>query len=208
MSDAVFPGLRPTDVPPAGRYGLPGAQGVLATLRDDLAVATLAARKGAGAALAAAVAAAFGAQLVDGPKVSPGTGVDFVGTGPGRWLAVAADRPGLAAELAAALDAHAAITEQSDANVAIDLSGPRVREALAKGVAIDLDPLAFAAGDAAVTSAALIGVTFWQLDAAPAYRFLVGRSVASGFVRFVVASAAEFGLRLDDALSGNLTGRG
>lgn len=204
MSDlSLFDGVSPTRLPPAGHYGLPGDAGVSALLRDDLALATLHARKGAGPALAAAALAAFGAVLPEGPRVGHGAGIDFIGTGPGRWLAVSASHPNLAGELAAALGAHAAITEQSDSSLVIDLSGPRVRETLAKGVAIDLHPTIFRPGDAATTSVALVGVTLLQLDAAPAYRFIVGRSVAVGFARFLAASGAEYGFRLD-----HTTGRG
>ena len=59
---------------------------------------------------------------------------------------------------------------------------------------IDLDPRAFAPGDAAVTSIAHVGAHFWQLDAAPTYEFAVFRSYSAAFWEGLVEAAAEFGV--------------
>ena len=74
------------------------------------------------------------------------------------------------------------------------ISGPRARDALAKGVHIDLHPSAFLPGDAAVTAVAYIGVHFWQVDAAPTYEFAMFRSFAVSFGEWLVDAAAEFGV--------------
>ena len=179
-----------TRIVPPGHYGAAGT-GVTVTLVDGLALASLATR-GDGTALAARCRAAFGVEL-PGPCHVAGPEIGFVGLGPGRWLALGGGVADLEDRLRAALAPGVAVTDQSDAYVLFDVAGDQARAALAKGVALDLDPAAFGPGDAATTSAALIGVTFWQLDAAPTYRFAVGRSFAPGFSRFLVASAAEFG---------------
>lgn len=191
----------PTDaMAPPGTYGRPGEPGVVAVLREDLGLATLAARKGALAALKAHAGTVFGATLSDGPRATGEAELTVLGIAPGRWLAVSESRTDLADDLVAALGIHAAITEQSDALIAFDLSGPRVLDLLAKGVAIDLDPAVFRAGDVAVTDIAHIGATLWRTGE-ETWRLLVARSFAPAFVRFLIASAAEYGIRLDGARS-------
>lgn len=202
MSD-LLEHIAPTRLVPDGHYGPDGAHGVLARAVDTLSAATLVARKGATGRLLAACAAA-GLPLADGPRATAGAGLEAIGTGPGRWLVFAEglDGPALVARLKALAGGLAAVTDQSDANVIFDISGPKVREALAKGISVDLHPLAFKAADAATTLVSHVGVTFWQTQEAPAYRFAVGRSFAPAFLRWLTVSAAEFGF----ILSG--TGRG
>lgn len=202
MSD-LLAHLAPTRLVPEGHYGPEGSTGVTARVVEGIAAATLVARRGAIRSLLAA-ASAQRLPLVDAPRVSAGGGLEAVGTGPGRWLVLAEGVSGatLLARLRDLSGGLAALTDQSDANLVIDVSGPRVRAALMKGVGVDLDPVAFGPGDAATTVVSHVGVTFFQRDDAPTYRFLVGRSFAPAFLRWLAASAAEYGL----ALSG--TGRG
>jgi len=194
--------IAPTHLVPEGHYGPQGSAGVTAHAVETPAAATLVARKGATARLIVACAAA-GLPLADGPRVSAGAGLEAAGTAPGRWLVLAEGVSGadLVARLAAMAPGLAAITDQSDANLILDISGEKARAALAKGVTVDLDPTAFAAGDAATTTVSHVGVTFWRRDA-DTYRFAVGRSFAPAFLRWLTVSAAEYGF----ALSG--TGRG
>ncbi len=147
---------------PFGAYGRSGEPGVVAVLREDLGLATLAARKGSVGALKVHVATAFDLTLADGPRAVGGPDLALLGIAPGRWLAVSQTRADLADQLAAALGDHAAVTEQSDALIAFDLAGPRVLDLLAKGVTIDLHPAVFKPGDVAVTDIAHIGATLWR----------------------------------------------
>jgi sarcosine oxidase subunit gamma len=195
--------LAPTTLLPEGHYGAPG-EGVSARLLPGGSAASLVARRGAAAALAARFAEA-GLVLPAGPKAAVAAGLTLVGTGPGRWLAFA-DADLLPGRLHALAQGLAAVTDQSDAGLMFEVSGPGVRAALAKGVMVDLDPSAFGAGDAATTTVSHVNLTFWQAAGteaeAPAYLFAVPRSFAPAFLRWLAASAAEFGF----ALSG--TGRG
>jgi heterotetrameric sarcosine oxidase gamma subunit len=177
-----------------GHYGVAGTPGVIAQRREGLAVVTIVTRKDAGSRLAADMQSAFGITPPLTPHAVTSGGITVVGIGPGRMLAVA-DVPH---DFAQSLGAHAAVTEQSDANVVFDLSGPKVRMTLAKCLAIDLDPAAFKPGDAATTSSAYIGVTLWQIDAVPTYRFLIARSFAVAFTRLIADSAAEYAFDLRD----------
>lgn len=194
----ILSDLPVTDLVPPGRHGAPhGEPGVIAHPVPRLALASLVARKGATPAVARIAEAAFGIGLIDGPNVSFSGDVSFVGTGPGRWLACASQAPEtFFARLEEAFGAVASVTEQSDANLVLDLYGPSVRAALAKLIPLDLAPGVFGPGDAASTLSALIPLTFWQLNDAPAYRFAVPRSFAPSFLRALAGAAAEYGFEM------------
>lgn len=196
--------LAVTDLVPPGRHGrAEGEAGVIAHPVPRLALATLAARKGMVPEVAAAALAAFGITLADGPKVSFSGDISFIGIGPGRWLVSASQAPdALLARLRDAFGDRAALTDQSDANLVLDLYGPQVTPALAKLVPLDLDPSVFGPGDAAATLVALIPLTFWQLNDSPAYRFAVPRSFGPAFLRAMASAAAEFGLDMVGAARG------
>jgi sarcosine oxidase subunit gamma len=74
------------------------------------------------------------------------------------------------------------------------VSGPRARDALAKGVHIDLHPRVFTPGDAAITAVAYINVHFWQIDEMPTYDLAMFRSFAVAFSEWLTVAAAEFGV--------------
>ena len=75
----------------------------------------------------------------------------------------------------------------------LELRGPRARDALAKGVSIDLHPRAFKTGDVAVTTASHLAVHLWQVADEPVYRLLVVRTYFDSLWRWLAASAAEYG---------------
>jgi sarcosine oxidase subunit gamma len=179
-----------------GRYGKQGrAPGVTIAERDGLGLATLAARKGQGAALKAAVREAYGVVLPDNAAIAHGPQMSFIGYGPGQWLAVSERLAGeaLAEELAARLKGLASISDQNGGRAVIRISGPRARDVLAKGLPIDLDPRSFKPGDAATSTLSLMGVQIWQVDDAPTYEIALFRSVSESFWRWLTASAGEFG---------------
>ena len=188
--------------PLAPFYGLAGAgagHGVIATDRDGLGLATVAARKGQGPALGQRVKERFGLLLPDGPHRQAAGGVSLAGTGPGMWLAA---REGGGNDFAAALEAQigdlAAVTDQSDGYAVLRLAGPDVRNALAKLIPLDLHARAFKPGDVASTVASHMGVTLWRLDDAPdgspVFEIAVFRSLAGSFWHALSQNAAQFGL--------------
>jgi sarcosine oxidase subunit gamma len=183
-----------------GRFGREGAApGLVIRERVDLGLATVMVRRGREQALVDAVRAAYGVGLVDASKVSAGPQVAFVGSGPGHWLAVSESlaNGALAADLAARLPGLVSIFDQSDGRGVLRLSGPRVRDVLAKGLPIDLHPRAFAPGDAATSIISHIGVQLWQVDGEPTYDIAFFRSFAGSFWHWLAESAAEFGYRVD-----------
>lgn len=178
-----------------GAFGAKGEPGVVATPLDGFGLATLIAAPGAAADLSRMVEARIGVSLPERPRIVSGRGNDVIWCCPDQWLLRAATREGFAAILRD-LSPHAAVSDQSHARAALRLTGPRVRDALAKGVMIDLHPDAFAVGDVAITSVAHVGAQFWRRADGPngaVFEIMVPRSFAGSFWSWFVGSAAEFG---------------
>jgi len=187
-------GLEQVLVP--GRHGAAGAApGLTIALRDDQSLALVMARAGKAADLARRGAAAFGLALPRTPQRAEHGAISFAWAGPGRWLAAMKGGTAAAFErrLREELSGLASVSGQTNSRTIIRLSGPKVRETLAKGVPIDLDPRAFRPGDTALTSVAHINVQFWQIDDAPTYEFAVFRSFAAAFCDWLLIASAEFG---------------
>jgi methylglutamate dehydrogenase subunit D len=178
-----------------GRYGRRGTTGLVIEQRTDLALASVIAKRGKRFALVNAVNTAFGVALPDGPRRATRGAVTFAGTGPDQWIASAegSEAAGFAAKVRARIGPFAAVSDQSDARLVLLLSGPRLRDVLAKGVPVDLHPKAFKPGDVATTLVAYIGVQIDMLDDAPTYQLSTPRSTAGSFWSWLTASAAEFG---------------
>jgi methylglutamate dehydrogenase subunit D len=178
-----------------GHYGRAGVTGLFVEECTDLAFASVVMKRGKRATLVSAVDTAFGVALPAGPRRASAGLVTFAGTGRDQWIASAegADAVGFATKLRARIGPFAAVTDQSDARLALRLSGPRVRDVLAKGVPVDLHPKAFRPGDVASTLVAYVGVQIDMLDAAPTYQLTAPRSMAGTLWSWLSASAAEFG---------------
>jgi sarcosine oxidase subunit gamma len=179
-----------------GRYGrITGMPGLLIEERSDVALASVIARRGKRDALVSAVETTYGVPLPSGPRRATKGAVTFAGTGPDQWIASAegAEAAGFAARLRGRIGLFAAVLDQSDARLVLRLSGPRVRDVLAKGVPVDLHPKAFKVGDVATTLVAYIGMQIDMLDDAPNYQLTAPRSMAGSFWSWLTASAAEFG---------------
>ena len=186
----------------AGRIGsAEGEAGVTLALRGGVAIASVIARQGASEALAERVRNAFGLELPISPRRHVALPFAFAWAGPGQWLAMAENFDGHAFErrLRDELRGLAAVCDQSDGRTILRVGGARTRDALAKGVMLDLHPSAFGPGDVGVTAVAHIGMHFWQLDDAPTYDFVVFRSLAADFWRWVVDAGAEFGVTIENA---------
>jgi sarcosine oxidase subunit gamma len=178
-----------------GHYGRAGATGLIVEERTDMAFASVIMKRGKRATLVSAVDTAFGVAMPAGPRRATAGGITFAGTGRDQWIASAdgAEAAGFAAKLRARIGPFAAVADQSDARLVLRLSGPRVRDVLAKGVPVDLHPKAFRPGDVASTQVAYIGVQVDMLDAAPTYQLTAPRSMAGTLWSWLSASAAEFG---------------
>jgi heterotetrameric sarcosine oxidase gamma subunit len=167
--------------------------GVVVRERIGLALAVVETRKGRATELFARVEALYGLSPPRGPHRADAGGIAFLGVGPNRWLAVSESGAGFTDDLALALDGLASVIAQTDGLAVLRIAGQRARAAFAKGLSIDLDPLVFAVGDVASSILANIAVTIWRTDES-SYDIAVPRSFAGDFGRWVVESAAEFGL--------------
>lgn len=179
-----------------------GSAGITIAEHHNLGIVAITLRRNRKADFAASVSAAFGLTMADGPKMSTTGEISLIGTGPDSYLAV---KPAtgwrFTDELRAAIGDSAAICDQSSGYGVLRLSGPNVRDVLAKGVPLDLDPAAFGPNGAAVTLAAHIGIMLWQVDSAPTYNIAVPRSMAGSFWDWLAESAAEFGLAVATPIS-------
>ena len=115
------------------------------------------------AALAQRVREHFAIELPRGPRRHAAGAVAFAGIAPQAWLATSEAGEGFAASLTETIGELAAVADQSSGYALLRLTGPKVRDALAKLVPIDLHERSFAPDDVAVTLAAQVGITLWRL---------------------------------------------
>jgi heterotetrameric sarcosine oxidase gamma subunit len=169
--------------------------GVSATERVGLGMATVMLRPGKSGEFVQKVKQHCGIELADAPVRCRLGQTSFIGTGTGKWLAVF-DRPtpDFLEELRLEFNGLASVVDQSHACGVIRLCGPAVLATLEKGVQIDLAPDLFPVGRAAVTNVAHVGVTLWKVDDAPTFDIAVTRSFAGSFCHWLEASAAAQGL--------------
>jgi heterotetrameric sarcosine oxidase gamma subunit len=178
-----------------GRHGAgAGVAGLLIEERTDLSFANVIAKRGKRDALVSAVETAYGVALPTRPRRVTKGSVTFAGTGPDQWIASAEgpEAPNFAARVRGRIGLFAAVSDQTDARLVLRLSGPNVRDVLAKGVPLDLHPKVFKPGDVARTVVADIGVQLDRLDEAT-FQLTAPRSMAGSFWSWLSASAAEFG---------------
>jgi sarcosine oxidase subunit gamma len=178
-----------------GHYGRAGITGIVIEERTDIAFASVIAKRGRRFALINAVNTAFGVALPDGPRRATRGAVTFAGAGPDQWIASAegSEAASFATKVRARIGPFAAVADQSDSRLLLRLSGPRVRDVLAKGLAVDLHPNAFKPGDVASTVVGYIGTQIDMLDDSPAYQLTAPRSMAGSFWSWLTSAAAEFG---------------
>jgi methylglutamate dehydrogenase subunit D len=187
------------------QFTLADGAGVMVRERADDALAIVTARRGMAAELAKRVKA-MGIVLPSGPRRRAQGSLAFLGIGPGRWLATldhgantSQSRDAWTKSLAHDLAGSASVVDQTGGYAVLQISGAKALATLAKGVAIDLHPHAFRAGDVAVTQIAQIGVMLWQLDDQPTYAISVFRSLAGSFWHWLSVSAEEFGIAVAGA---------
>jgi sarcosine oxidase subunit gamma len=178
-----------------GRSGrADGAPGLIVRECVGQRLASLIARRGQAERASAAAARAFGVALPVAPRAVAGRGATFIWAGPGSWLVeTGPELDDVEAFLGATFAGTASICDQSDSRVVLEVSGPRVRDVLAKGAPIDLHADQFSAGDVALTAIGHVGVHLRQVSAAPAFRLSVARSYFGTFWHWLSSSAAEFG---------------
>lgn len=177
-----------------GQLGAEGKSGVTALTLDNMGLATLIAPTGS-ADLERAIKRMIGLDLPRKASVALSDTHGVAWSGPDRWLLIGRERVGFA-DLIDGFSDCAAVTDQSHARAVLRISGPRVREVLAKGSMVDIHSAAFPVGATALTSFAHIGVQLWRTEDGPdgvVFEILVARSSAGSFWTWFAKSAAEFG---------------
>jgi methylglutamate dehydrogenase subunit D len=191
-----IPGAPFTDLRVVPASAPDSAPGVIAAHRDGVQLATIIARRGQSAALAQRIRERYGIELPQGSYRIEIQGIALAGVSPATWLGECANKDvEFAASLREELGPLVSVSDQSDAYAMLRLSGPHVRDTLAKLIPIDVHPRAFKIGDVAATTAAHMAVTLWRLDDAangtPRFDIAVFRSFAACFWRALAASIAS-----------------
>jgi heterotetrameric sarcosine oxidase gamma subunit len=181
----VFDTLRPVG----------SGDGIAAIERVGLGLTTVMLRRGKSCELLQRVKRRFGVELADAPMRYRSDPISFVGTGPGKWLAVfEIPTANFIEDLQLELEGLASVVDQSHAVGILRLSGSALLATLEKGIQIDLAPDAFPVGRAAVTNIAHIGVSLWKVDDVPTFDIAVTRSFAGSFCHWLETSTAIHGL--------------
>ena len=175
---------------PPGRYGAEEGQAPIFLRSVARAVCLVASGKAPDAIRQKAQN--FGVTLDDAPSLSRAKKADFIGIGPGRWLALG-EGENFVDELEQNFEPAASVFDQSGGAVVLEASGEKIDAVLAKLVLIDLDPRVFGENGAATTSLAHVNLTLWR-ESATCWRFVVGRSTLAAFLRIFACAAAEYGL--------------
>ena len=192
----------PTDSETSIFAGLPLAvghgRGVIATERDGLGIVRIAACRAQAPQVAELFRAQFGVEPPNAPRRACLEEVGIAGIGPGTWLATREGTGNALAESLQSLLGHcASISDQSDAYAIIRLTGPKVRETLAKLIPIDIHARSFHVSDVAQTVCGYMTVTLWRLEDTvrgdPAFEIWAGRSLAVSLHQAISHGAAEFG---------------
>lgn len=185
---SAFAGL-PTSI---GKGG-----GVIATERNGLGIARIAARPGQAVRLGQLFHGSFGVEPPSGPRRASHGDVALAGIGPQTWLAT---RDGAANSFAESLRPLlgdcASVSDQSDAYVILRVAGPKVRNMLAKLIPLDVHPRSFQVGHVAQTICGYVNVSLWRLQDSqrgPIFEIWSARSLAVSLHQAVYHAAAEFG---------------
>lgn len=195
-------GAEQTGIAVSAFEGLPTAagsgRGVIATEPEGLAIARIAARRGQADRASGLIRAQFGLEPPNAPRRASRGDVGIAGISPGAWLATRDNAgTGFAQSLQSLLGDCASVSDQSDAYGILRLTGPKVRETLAKVIPIDVHPRSFQVSEVAQTVCGYVNVMLWRLkdtpQSEPAFEIWVGRSLAVSLHQAIAHSAAEFG---------------
>jgi methylglutamate dehydrogenase subunit D len=181
-------------------------EGVCVVDRDGIGIATVLVCKGRLTALTQRVRERFGIELPRKPRRIAAGGTAFACTGPETWLATRDARDNaFAALIKEAVGDAASVADQSSGYAILRMTGPKLRQTLAKMLPIDLHPWAFVPGDVASTTVSHVGATLWRLedgpDGSPVFEIAVFRSLAESFWHTLTMSAAEYGFVREETAS-------
>jgi len=140
---------------------------------------------------------ALGAEL----PIAPNTAIEAQGNvvywlGPNEWLVVTPHESAAVVEAAlrtALTGMRFALTDVSGGQTVVILRGRAVRDVLAKGCPLDLDPRVFRVGACAQSHLDKVPILLRPLDPGHAFEIVVRRSFADYFWLWLEDAAAEYG---------------
>ena len=119
--------------------------------------------------------------------------------GPDEWLVVTepSKEGGLARALGDALHGILfAVTDVTDGQTIIRISGAHTIDVLRKGCSLDVDPDIFSAGRCAQTLIAKVGVLIRCVDSSPSFELIVRRSFSEYLIAWLEDAAIEYGFEV------------
>ena len=210
MVDSVFsPRSALHSIAKEGRYGKPtGCPGVRAHLLDPLGLVLVMPARGKAGDCLARLASIFGDELTHATarRLVRGEGLDLVWAGPNQYLAIMAGETDLAGRIRELCGDTAAVIDQSDGRFALRLTGPCVRQTLAKGISIDLHPRVFVPGETALVQLVHSQMQLTLVDGSPTFDLIGPRAAAGDVWSWLLTSAGQFGLEVDRSQSSAAVG--
>ncbi len=157
----------------------------------DLALASLATRRGQETKLRTRAKTRFGFEPPAPGRTASGDGMTFLWTGHEQWFVEAPESAlgGLEALLRETFGDSAAVTEQSDAWASLRLEGPATRAVLEKLCPLDLHPVAFPPGATGRTTLEHVSAIITSRDDRGRFSILTPRSSAGSFLHHLHQAA-------------------
>jgi len=184
----------------AGRYGAKSAiPGVKIKEKHSFSLASLTVFRGQYENLSDSIFKTFGTKLLKNSEISYSHDLQFMNIAPGQWFAYSErlSASELISKLETSVGELAAIVDLSDARAIIELSGTQIHETLAKGVSLDLYSERQSQKHVFSTFAAQLSITLWSSDDGLTINIAVFRAFSQSLLKWLVASASEFGCEID-----------
>ncbi len=184
----------------AGRYGAKSAiPGVKIKEKQSFSLASLTVFRGQYENLSDSIFKTFGTKLLKNSEISYSHDLQFMNIAPGQWFAYSErlSASELISKLETSVGELAAIVDLSDARAIIELSGTQIHETLAKGVSLDLYSERQSQKHVFSTFAAQLSITLWSSDDGLTINIAVFRAFSQSLLKWLVASASEFGCEID-----------
>lgn len=157
--------------------------------KSGLSIVSLAVPSGGSRKFQTAIKQAYGLSLPAAGRFTGGDQLALIWMTPEQYFLVSAQeslRPEL--EVVNKIGKTAYVTNQSDGNTIISVSGPRCLEALERICPVDLHPTSFGKGSAARTVMEHLGVTIMRMSASE-YWLISASSSAGSFLHTIMVSA-------------------
>jgi heterotetrameric sarcosine oxidase gamma subunit len=187
---------------PTGLFGAvkDGAPGIVISERRGLAIVHVDAWTDRRDDCLAGLKRLTGADVPGNVKATEAGGTACLWVGPDRWLVTEPETRDLYAAARADLSEDvAAVTDQGHSRVCWRVTGPALRDLLAKGSSIDFDPGFFGPGDCVGTQLGHVTVTIHCREET-SVDIYAARSFAVDLHHWLTASSMEFGLRVNDPI--------